>query len=326
MRNGYLAIGPLTLNMLKIAIAKTPDQIDDILKLRYQVQSQNSLPTATTNAGRLVDRFDAFSSTTHLVAIESMQVAGSLRLTLNTKAGTPVGDRYKWQTSSIEKQALLSCDMHCLLPSLNASQTTLGLFLMACYVAIGSGVTYIIASVHPDSVAILEQIGFTVVAHKDAHRYSANTLSKNDQVPLILDVQQDLKDSFVQFSERNDLQELMHSYGCALYQPGEAILRAGTAGNCAFVIADGEVDVKHPGSDKVVDTMGAGEVFGELALLTDQVRSADIVAKTEVRAMILEKSIFVEYLMSEPTVALKLLTSMGQRMKHLIDYVKEQTV
>jgi len=312
--------------MLKIAIAKTPEQIDDVLKLRYQIQSQTLASALTTDAGRLMDRFDAFGSTTHLIAIENMQVAGSLRLTLNTKAGTPVGDRYQWQTSSIAKQALLSCDMHCLLPSLNASQTTLGLFLMACYVAIGNGVTYIIASVHPDSVAMLEQIGFTVVAYKDTHMYSASTPSKNGQIPLILDVQQDLKDSFVQFSEHNDLQELMHSYGCALYQPGEAILRAGTAGNCAFVIADGEVDVKHPGSDKVVDTMGPGEVFGELALLTDQMRSADIVARTEVRAMILEKSIFVEYLMSEPAVALKLLTSMGQRMKHLIDYVKEQTV
>lgn len=105
-----------------------------------------------------------------------------------------------------------------------------------------------------------------------------------------------------------------------MYQPGEYILRAGTAGDCAFVIADGEVAVKHPGNEEIIDTMGAGEVFGELALLTDQVRSVDIVAKTDVRAMILEKSTFVEHLMAQPEIALKLLQSMGHRMKNLIDY------
>lgn len=92
------------------------------------------------------------------------------------------------------------------------------------------------------------------------------------------------------------------------------------------MIGEGEVDVRHPGSDEVIDTMGAGEVFGELALLTDQVRSADIIAKTEVRAMILEKSIFVDYLTKEPKAALKVLESMGYRMKHLIDYCNAQTV
>lgn len=312
--------------MLKIAIAKTPQQIDEVLKLRHQVRAQPPAPTAAagTAPGRLIDRFDAFPSTTHLIALEKTRVAGSLRLTLNTAAGTPIDERYNLQ-SATKTQSLLSCDMHCLQPSINALQTTQGLFLMACYVAIGQGVNYILASVYPDSVGVLENIGFTVMAqeadqtvHSDSHSDGANT---DSQIPLILDVQQDLKDSFVQFSQRNELQDLMHSYGCALYQPGEAILRAGTTGNCAFVIADGEVDVRHPGSDEVVDTMSAGDVFGELALLTDQVRSADIVAKTGVRAMILEKSIFVEYLMSEPQVALKLLTSMGQRMKHLIDYM-----
>ena len=71
--------------------------------------------------------------------------------------------------------------------------------------------------------------------------------------------------------------------------------------------------------------MGAGEVFGELALLTNQVRSADIIARTEVRAMILEKSVFVDYLTQQPKAALRVLESMGQRMKHLIDYCNTQT-
>ncbi len=319
--------------MLRIAIAKTPELVDEVLKLRHQVWgdvwddvwADQPDQLVQTDPTRLMDRFDTFPSTTHIVAMEQTHLIGSLRLTLNTSAGTPVSELYHLKSTPPPGRVLLSCDLHCIHPSHSesstAAQTTLGLMLMACYVGISQQVTHIVASVHPKNVSLLEGIGFQVMAHK-----ITQTAEKLDHIPLILNIKRDLKDAFMEFSERNELQELMHSYGCVLYRPGESILRAGTTGDCAFVIADGEVEVKHAGSQAAVDTMGVGEVFGELALLTNQVRSADIIAKTEVRAMILEKSVFVDHLMSEPKVALKLLTSMGHRMKHLIDYCNTQEI
>ncbi|MEL7332613.1 MAG: cyclic nucleotide-binding domain-containing protein [Cyanobacteria bacterium J06560_2] len=295
--------------MLRIAIANTPAQIDEVLRLRHQVLAKG--PAAPSDKPkRLMDYFDAFPTTTHLIAILNNRVIASLRLTFDSSAQTPADEYYDFRSVLETNSKVLSCDLHCVHPEFYSPQITASMLLMASYLAIAENVTHLIAPVNTDAVKALEEIGFK----------SLLPCQKRKRVPMVLDIQTDLKDHFVQFSRKNELQGIMHSYGCALYEPGETILRAGTVGNCAFVITGGEVSVKHAGSDEVVDTMGAGEVFGEMTLLTDQVRSADIIAKTSVRTMVLEKSVFVDHLMSEPKVALKLLQSMGHRMNHLIDY------
>lgn len=314
--------------MLKIFIAKTAEQIDDVLKLRHQVTAKIQNPSVTPSPLRLMDRFDTFPTTTHLVASKNNDIIGSLRLTLDSPAGTPVDSAYDFRSAiapSCQDQSfrddpnvpikILSCDQHYVYPSLSSPQISLGLLLVASYLAISKGGSHLISPVGPEIFSPLESIGFKAIAYE---QYDQTTHVKF--LPMVLDIQRDLKDSFLRFSQKHELQGLMHSYGCALYEPGESILRAGTAGDCAFVIGEGEVVVKHPGKEEVIDTMGAGEVFGELALLTDQVRSVDIIAKTEVRTMILEKATFVDHLMAEPELALKLLQSMGHRMRHLIDY------
>lgn len=298
--------------MLRIAIANSPTQIDDVLQLRHQVLIAAPETAPAEKPKRLMDRFDTFPTTTHVTAILNHQIIASLRLTFDSDQKTPADEYYKFRPSLPANSKLMSCDLHCVHPDFHLPQVTVGMLSVACYLAMSEGVTHIVAPVAKEISHILAGVGFQSLL--------PNSTRPRRTLPMMLNLQQDLQDPFIQFSEQNELQSIMHSYGCALYEPGEAILRAGTVGNCAFVIADGEVDVKHAGSDEIVDTMGVGEVFGEMTLLTDQVRSADIIARTRVRTMVLEKSVFVEHLTSEPKVALKLLQSMGHRMNHLIDY------
>lgn len=319
--------------MLKIAIAKSPEQIDTVLRLRSRLLAHAALDGqgVCLMGDRMLDRFDTFPTTLHLIAIENNQTVGSLRLTQASAVGHPL---QAWEApvqalpsdlledSQNEPLGLpngkahkqMICDLFCLKPDVEQQQTFLGLVLTACYLAISENMTELRVAVPIALVDALKDIGFT----------SVSDFSVGDNADALMlmqvNVQTDLDDSFIQFSSENELQDLIHAYGCALYLPGEAIIRAGAAGNCAFVITSGEVEVRHPGSDTVIDTMGIGDVFGELALLTNQVRSADIIAKTPVRTMILEKTVFVEHLLAEPTAALKMLTSMGHRMKSLIDY------
>mgnify|MGYP001801509561 FL=1 len=297
--------------MLRIAIANSPNQIDEVLQLRHQVLIASADDQAK-KPKRLMDRFDAFPTTTHVTAIMNNQVIASLRLTFDGAERTPADEYYDFRAKLPGNSKLLSCDLHCVHPDFHLPQVTMGLLSVASYLAMSEGVTHIAAPVAKEIVPVLEEIGF--------HSLLPAGKRMRRMLPMMLNLQQDLKDPFIQFSEQNELEGIMHSYGCALYEPGETILRAGTVGNCAFVIADGEVVVKHAGSDEVIDTMGVGEVFGEMTLLTDHVRSADIIAKTRVSTMILEKAVFVEHLMAEPKMALKLLQSMGHRMNHLIDY------
>jgi CRP-like cAMP-binding protein len=60
--------------------------------------------------------------------------------------------------------------------------------------------------------------------------------------------------------------------------PEERIVLQGTDGDSLFVVADGEVEVvlRREGVDTAVDTMGRGAVFGEMALLTGERRTATV--------------------------------------------------
>jgi CRP-like cAMP-binding protein len=64
-------------------------------------------------------------------------------------------------------------------------------------------------------------------------------------------------------------------------KPGELVVREGEVGDAFFVLASGEVKVTK--STKLLNVLGAGDCFGEMAYLseTENVRGADVIAMTD---------------------------------------------
>ena len=72
--------------------------------------------------------------------------------------------------------------------------------------------------------------------------------------------------------------------------------------------------------------MGPGEVFGELALITSNPRSANVVALTDVDLMVLEREAFHQQVAENPQVALNLLAVLGKRLTTVTDRLQETTI
>ena len=64
----------------------------------------------------------------------------------------------------------------------------------------------------------------------------------------------------------------------ATYSPGETIFTAGDKGDKMYVIRSGEVEIERDG--KVVEKLGPGGIFGEMALIDGAPRAATAKAKT----------------------------------------------
>jgi CRP-like cAMP-binding protein len=97
------------------------------------------------------------------------------------------------------------------------------------------------------------------------------------------------------------------------YAPGASIVRAGDPGSSFYVVIDGVVRVVPPtGRPR---RLGAGDVFGEMALLDESPRSASVVADGEVLTMTISRSAFSKLLKHDPSLAHELLRTLAARLR-----------
>jgi CRP-like cAMP-binding protein len=73
---------------------------------------------------------------------------------------------------------------------------------------------------------------------------------------------------------------------------GEHIAREGTPADKFFILVEGEAEVLRGG--QTIDSLSPGQLFGEVAIMRDQPRSATVRAKTDVRMFALERDTFRE--------------------------------
>jgi CRP-like cAMP-binding protein len=97
------------------------------------------------------------------------------------------------------------------------------------------------------------------------------------------------------------------------FAPGSAMVRSGDPGRAFYVLLDGTAKVTRPGGRP--RRLAAGDYFGEMALLDDSPRSANVVAEGEVLALTIDRSGFTKLLRAEPALAQALLRTLAARLR-----------
>lgn len=97
------------------------------------------------------------------------------------------------------------------------------------------------------------------------------------------------------------------------FAAGAPIVRSGEEGTTFYVLLDGSARVVPAGGKAV--KLKAGDAFGEMALIDDVPRSADVVAEEELLAMTISRNAFEKLLRSEPALTLALLRTLAARLR-----------
>jgi CRP/FNR family transcriptional regulator, cyclic AMP receptor protein len=101
-----------------------------------------------------------------------------------------------------------------------------------------------------------------------------------------------------------------------LFAPGEVIFEIGQPGDVMYGILEGEVELWVSG--KVVETLQAGDVFGEGALVhEDGTRASTAIAKTNCKLAYLDQKRFIFVVQETPQFALKVLRSYSNRLRRI---------
>jgi CRP-like cAMP-binding protein len=98
------------------------------------------------------------------------------------------------------------------------------------------------------------------------------------------------------------------------YDRGKVIMVAGQTGALMYVVVGGRVSISIRGA--VVERVGPGGVFGEMALVDQSPRSANAVADADCQLLAINRAVFLNLVKSDPTFGIALLGSMAERVRN----------
>jgi CRP/FNR family transcriptional regulator, cyclic AMP receptor protein len=112
----------------------------------------------------------------------------------------------------------------------------------------------------------------------------------------------------------------------ATLKRGAAIYSKGDPGNSLYVVISGtaKMSISSPdGRSAILNLIGPGEIFGEIALLDGRERTADATANTNCEVLIIDRREFIPFVRSQPALAMKFIELLCARLRWTSDQVEE---
>lgn len=125
--------------------------------------------------------------------------------------------------------------------------------------------------------------------------------------------------------DRKMLQELVRELGGQPpipYGLGKTIVAAGAVGASMYVVMDGHVSISI--GNRVVERVGPGGVFGEMALVDRSPRAATASAESDCSLITIGRNDFIALVKAKPLFGALLLKSLAERMQYLAQQVAQQ--
>lgn len=105
---------------------------------------------------------------------------------------------------------------------------------------------------------------------------------------------------------------------------GEVLFHEGDHGDAMFVVQSGRIQITKSvgGEERVLAELGAGEFFGEMAILNHESRNATASALEASLLLVYDKSTFEEMLLGNPNVAVRMVYKLADRLRRTNDMIQ----
>ncbi len=143
---------------------------------------------------------------------------------------------------------------------------------------------------------------------------ASGKLSVLRQHPIFSDLAPDALDQLCRYAQPTSLKR-----GANLFSKGDS-------GHSLYAVISGTVKISVSAPDgriAILNLIGAGEVFGEIALLDGQARTADATANTNCEILVIDRRDFLPFVRSQPTLAMKFIELLCGRLRWTSDQVEQ---
>ena len=114
-----------------------------------------------------------------------------------------------------------------------------------------------------------------------------------------------------------------HSSDAQPVAAGTTIFRKGDPRDRMYAVVFGEVDILVDG--KLVETVGNGGIFGEMALIDNESRTATAVARTDVNLVAVDEKRFLFLIQQTPNFAIHVMRVLSDRLRRMDERLSRAT-
>ena len=127
----------------------------------------------------------------------------------------------------------------------------------------------------------------------------------------------------------DELQRISNLCDTQQLASGEVLFQKGDNSDALFGVRRGQIRIEtgtSEGNRLTLNFMGPGDLFGEVAVLDGQRRTADATAGEATELFVLRREDFLAHLEREPRVAIKLITLLCQRIRWMSERMEESVL
>ena len=128
--------------------------------------------------------------------------------------------------------------------------------------------------------------------------------------------------------QAEELEQLSALLRSRRYSKGEVIFHQGDIGTALYIVRKGQVAIRlssDDGKEAILTLLDRGDFFGELALLDEEPRSTDAIAREEVDLLSLQREDFRRFLEERPQLAMKLLSALTRLVRRVTQLIHDAT-
>jgi CRP-like cAMP-binding protein len=148
----------------------------------------------------------------------------------------------------------------------------------------------------------------------EARGYSSSKLAVLRKHPIFCDLELEAFDQLCRYAKHTTLKR------------GATIFSKGDPGNSLIAVISGTVKISISSADgrsAILNLIGPGEIFGEVALLDGLARTADATANTNCEIYVIDRRDFLPFVRSQPALAMKFIELLCTRVRWTSDQVEE---
>lgn len=146
----------------------------------------------------------------------------------------------------------------------------------------------------------------------------------NDRMAVELLLRQLIRLPLFKGLSQRQLAEIVRRADRVLYNPGGVIIEENAEGDAAILIVSGEaVRVSGPELKARLEPVPQGALLGEAAMLVETIHGSTVVARGQVRTLHIRREELHALIMSDPSVADRLVRNIARRVLRLVDELRQ---